>query len=102
MHQVRQPVPDGRRAHRIVIHLLATDAQLPVLREALGAALCGGPGPHDGPCRIAWGMTHESGDAPGGAPGLDAATTWQVLGELAPVEVWPVAEVDRSLGLPSP
>lgn len=98
MYQHRQSEPDRRRAHRIVLHLLATDAQLAALQEAIGTALCGTPGPHEGACRIAWGMSRETGD---GTPALDPATTWRILVELSPVEVWPAADVDRSLGIPS-
>ena len=93
---------DPRRAHRIVVDVLATQDQLPALRDAIGAALCGAAGGHTGSCRVAWSMASASGDPTGAGAALTPPDTWAILGELSPVEVWPAADVDRSLGLPAP
>ena len=45
---------EPRRVHRIVVDVLATEAQVPALFDVIGEALCAAPGEHDGPCRIAW------------------------------------------------
>lgn len=102
---------DRRRAHRIVVDLLATEDQLLALQDAIGAALCGAPAGHAGSCRVAWSMASATGDPttghpaagdPAGAAALDPSDTWSILVELSPVEVWPPADVDRSLGLRAP
>lgn len=90
---------DRRRAHRIVVDLLATEEQLPALQDAIAAALCGAPTGHPGACRVAWTMATATGDPAGAATALDPTDTWAILVELSPVETWPAADVDRSLGV---
>lgn len=90
---------DRRRAHRIVVDLLATEEQLPALQDAIATALCGAPAGHAGACRVAWSMVTATGDPEAGAPALDPSQTWTILVELSPVETWPGDDVDRSLGV---
>jgi len=91
---------DARRPFRIVVDVLATEAQVQKLKEIIGEAVCGAPDDHVGPCRIAWTMSYTGGDdAFDGSYGLDAEAAEHVRNELEPVSVWPRNEVDRSLGL---
>lgn len=92
--------PDERGVHRIVVDVLATEAQVAALQTVIGEALCAAPADHDGPCRIAWqtAFTTWTGSQDAGY-GLDAAAAQGVRDDLEPVEVWPRADVDRSLGL---
>ena len=94
---------DKRRVHRIVVDVLATDAQVVALQSVIGEAICAAPLEHDGPCRIAWQTaftTQTGGDVDeDGAFGLDVEAARSVRSDLEPVEVWPREEVDRSLGL---
>ncbi|GAA0248317.1 hypothetical protein [Cryptosporangium japonicum] len=96
----REPPPDSdvRRPFRMVVDVLATEAQVIELQALLGETVCGASHEHPGPCRIAWTMSY-SGDDPDGSYGLDAEEAAFVREQLAPVPVWPTADVDNSLGL---
>lgn len=93
---------DRRRVHRVVVDVLATEAQVDALFDVIGEALCAAPGDHDGPCRIAWSLASTSEDGDGVSYGLGPDDVAHVRELLAPVEVWEPEDVDRSLGLPPP
>ncbi|WP_344652531.1 hypothetical protein [Cryptosporangium japonicum] len=82
-----------------MIDVLATAEQARRLQETLGEAVCGAPGDHAGPCRIAWTASYAGGDDVDGSYGLDAEDAAFIREQLEPVAVWPRADVDRSLGL---
>ena len=81
--------------------MLASDEQVQALQEVIGEALCGAPGDHPGPCRIAWSLSYSSedpeGDQDGSALSLEAIA--DIREHLSPVEVWAPEDVDSSLGL---
>jgi hypothetical protein len=94
---------DGRRVFRIVVDVLATGEQVAALQEVIGEAICGAPGLHPGPCRIAWSIAHttedEDEDDPDVSYGLDREAVDAAYEHLQPVKVWPRSAVDASLGL---
>jgi hypothetical protein len=92
-------LPDGRRVYRIVVDVLATEPQLGPLQDVIGAALCNGPLLHDGPCRVAWSLSYTGAPDEDVSYGLDQAAVADVYEHLRPIETWPAAEVDRSLGI---
>ena len=94
---------DGRRVHRIVVDVLATGEQIPALQDVIGTALCDGALLHEGPCRIAWSLayTAEPDDDEDVSYGLDRGAVEHVYDHLLPIETWPPADVNRSLGLGS-
>ncbi len=88
--------------YRIVVDVLATEAQDLALQTVLGEAICAAPDEHDGPCRIAWqiGRATWTGDESAADNyGLDAEAAQDVSAQLRPIEVWSRSDVDRSLGL---
>jgi hypothetical protein len=90
---------DDRRVYRIVVDVLATDAQVDALKDVIGEALCAAPGDHAGPCRIAWTLANTSEDGDGVSYGLGAEEVAFIREFLSPVEVWAPEDVDRSLGV---
>jgi hypothetical protein len=92
--------PDHRDAFRIQVDILATAEQIPALKDAIGEALCQGPGDHDGPCRIAWSIVSFGGSHIGlKGSGLSRKEAALIQELLEPVDVWPREAVDESLGL---
>ena len=92
---------DDRRVHRIVVDVLATSDQVPALQDVIGAALCDGPLLHEGPCRVAWTLSHagEPDDDDDVSYGLDRAAVDDAYEQLLPIETWSSADVNASLGL---
>ena len=91
---------DGRRVFRIVVDVLATGEQVAALQEVIGEAICGAPGLHPGPCRIAWSIAHTTEDEDEDVSyGLDREAVDAAYEHLLPVKVWPRSAVDASLGL---
>jgi hypothetical protein len=93
---------DGRKVHRIVVDVLATGEQVLALQDVIGAALCDAPLLHDGPCRVAWTLSHASepeDDDDDASYGLDRAAVEDVYEFLLPIPTWSRADVDASLGL---
>jgi hypothetical protein len=92
---------DGRKVHRIVVDVLATSDQVSALQDVIGAALCDAPLLHDGPCRVAWTLSHasEPEDDDDVSYGLDRAAVEDVYEFLLPIQTWSRADVDASLGL---
>ena len=89
--------PDPRQPFRLVIDVLATAEQAQRLQGILGAAVCGAPTDHVGPCRIAWTEAYVGGDEFEGSYGLDAAEAAFTREQLEPIPVLPTADVDQSL-----
>jgi hypothetical protein len=94
---------DERRVYRIVVDVLATGAQLVPLQDVIGAALCDGPLLHEGACRVAWSLSYtaesDEEDDADVSYGLDRAAVDGIYEHLLPIETWPSAAVDRSLGI---
>jgi len=95
--------PDDRKVFRIIVDVLATGEQVAALQDVIGEAICGAPGLHPGPCRIAWSIAHTSEnddeDDTDLSYGLDSAEVAHTYEHLLPVEVWTRSEVDASLGI---
>jgi hypothetical protein len=92
----------ARRVHRIVVDVLATGDQVWALQDVIGAALCDGVLLHDGSCRIAWSLSYTAepeDDVDDVSYGLDLAAVEDAYAHLLPIQTWPLADVDRSLGL---
>ena len=83
-----------------MVDVLATDDQQPALIRAIAAAVCGAPGDHDGPCRIAWSIASRAGaDAEDDGALLTPHDVQEITEDLRKVPVWPIEDVDRSLGI---
>lgn len=95
--------PDDRKVFRIIVDVLATGEQVIAVQDIIGEAICGAPGFHPGPCRIAWSIAHtienDDEDDADCSYGLDAAEVAHTYEHLLPVEVWPRSDVDASLGI---
>jgi hypothetical protein len=92
---------DDRRVHRIVVDVLARPDQVHALQDVIGTALCDAPLLHEGPCRVAWTLSYasEPDDDDEASYGLDRAAVADAYQHLLPIETWPPADVDASLGL---
>ncbi|WP_088281066.1 hypothetical protein [Kineosporia sp. A_224] len=79
---------DDRRVVRLVVDVLATPEQVHLLATLVGDALCGLPDDHEGPCRVAWRISHGvEGDGAAGPVALTPADVAQVRAALGALEV---------------
>jgi len=91
---------DDRQVFQLRLDVLAHPHQLEVLQQLMGEAMCGAPGDHDGPCRIAWSASFSAVEANDDMSGVEI-TEEDVLAireDLEAIPVWPQEDVDHSLG----
>ena len=89
---------DDRRVVRLVVDVLATPEQVHLVSTLVGDALCGLPDDHEGPCRVAWRITHGvEGDDAAGPVVLAPADVAQVRAALGALEVLAPADALASL-----
>jgi hypothetical protein len=92
---------DERQVFQLRIDVLAHPLQLEALQQLMGEVMCGAPGDHDGPCRIAWSASFAAAVPNEEMPGAEITEgeASAIREDLEKIPVWSKTAVDRSLGL---